>query len=209
VAQRVRALRSGVDAWVTKPCHPEELACAVSAVLRRNQRRELLPLQEPLDVGELTIRPDCYQACVDGRSLDLTAREFQLLMLLAQNERVLERGEIYERVWGYAIAHGDRSVDVFIPQAAAEAPCSLSQLVVHPYALRYRPSLHSRAHEAPPAAARSAVGRDERAGGGPTHPGAGRHAELSLGLQLFTSGSLFVDLRPRGSQQDLRLHGVA
>ncbi len=114
VAQRVRALRLGVDAWVTKPCHPEELASVVSAVLRRDQRRELPPLQEPLEVGELTIRPDRYQAYVGGRSLDLTAREFQLLMLLAQNDRVLERSEIYERVWGYAMAHGDRSVDVFI-----------------------------------------------------------------------------------------------
>jgi DNA-binding response OmpR family regulator len=114
VAQRVRALRLGIDAWVSKPCHPEELACVVNAVIRRTQRRELLPLQEPLDAGELTIRPDRYQAYVGGRSLDLTAREFQLLVLLAQNDRVLERGEIYERVWGYAMAHGDRSVDVFI-----------------------------------------------------------------------------------------------
>ncbi len=114
VGQRVRALRLGVDAWVTKPCHAEELACLVSAVLRRNQRHELLQVQEPLDAGELTIRPDRYQAYVGERSLDLTAREFQLLVLLVQNDRVLGRDEIYERVWGYAMAHGDRSVDVFI-----------------------------------------------------------------------------------------------
>lgn len=46
--------------------------------------------------------------------MDLTAREFQLLLLLAQNDRVLGRAELYERVWGYAMAHGDRSVDVFV-----------------------------------------------------------------------------------------------
>jgi DNA-binding response OmpR family regulator len=51
---------------------------------------------------------------VGHSSIELTAREFQLLLLLAQNERVLERAEIYERVWGYAMAHGDRSVDVFV-----------------------------------------------------------------------------------------------
>ena len=114
VAQRVRGLRLGADAWVTKPCHPEELVCVVGAVLRRNRRAELLPLQEPLLAGELSIRPDRYQAYVDDQSADLTAREFQLLLLLAQNDRVLERDEIYERVWGYAMAHGDRSVDVFV-----------------------------------------------------------------------------------------------
>src|SRR5437763_3515077 len=114
VAQRVRGLRLGVDAWIGKPCHPEELVSLAGAVLRRGRRRELLPLHEPLFAGELTIRPDRYQAYVGERSMELTAREFQLLLLFAQNDRVLERSEIYERVWGYAMAHGDRSVDVFV-----------------------------------------------------------------------------------------------
>ena len=50
-----------------------------------------------------------------GQSLDLTRREFELLHLLCESDgRVLERDAIYQRVWGYAMAHGDRSVDVFI-----------------------------------------------------------------------------------------------
>ena len=50
-----------------------------------------------------------------GRSVDLTRREFEVLQLLAQAEgKVLQREEIYQLVWGYAMAHGDRSVDVFI-----------------------------------------------------------------------------------------------
>jgi DNA-binding response OmpR family regulator len=114
VAQRVRGLRLGVDAWVTKPCHPEELIGVVGAVLRRPRRGELPEDTGQLTAGELTIRPDRYQAYVGHRSIELTAREFQLLLLLAQNDRVLERAEIYERVWGYAMAHGDRSVDVFV-----------------------------------------------------------------------------------------------
>src|SRR5581483_5092578 len=114
VAQRVRALRLGVDAWVTKPCHPEELIGVVGAVLRRQRRGELPADNGPLRAGELTVRPDRYQAYVGERSIELTAREFQLLLLLAHNDRVLERAEIYERVWGYAMAHGDRSVDVFV-----------------------------------------------------------------------------------------------
>lgn len=114
VAQRVRGLRLGLDAWVSKPCHPEELLSVIGAVLRRHRRGELIAVDGPLTAGELTIRLDRYQAYVGERSVDLTAREFQLLLLLAQNERVLERAKIYERVWGYAMAHGDRSVDVFV-----------------------------------------------------------------------------------------------
>ena len=64
--------------------------------------------------GEITIRPDLYQAYADDVSLELTAREFEILHLLTGSDRVLRREEIYERVWGYAMAHGDRSVDVFV-----------------------------------------------------------------------------------------------
>jgi DNA-binding response OmpR family regulator len=52
---------------------------------------------------------------VGGRSSDLTRREFELIRLLSDAAgQVLEREEIYQRVWGYAMAHGDRSVDVFV-----------------------------------------------------------------------------------------------
>jgi DNA-binding response OmpR family regulator len=67
-----------------------------------------------MQVGEITIRPDLYQAYAGEVSLELTAREFEILHLLSQSDRVLRREEIYERVWGYAMAHGDRSVDVFV-----------------------------------------------------------------------------------------------
>jgi DNA-binding response OmpR family regulator len=114
VAQRVRGLRLGVDAWVTKPCHPEELICVVEAALRRHRRRELAVLDPPTTAGELTIRADLHQVYVGEINAELTAREFEILQLLAQSDRVLRREEIYERVWGYAMSHGDRSVDVFV-----------------------------------------------------------------------------------------------
>jgi DNA-binding response OmpR family regulator len=114
VAQRVRGLRLGADAWVTKPCHAEELICVVEAAIRRHRRVEMPQLESATQVGELTVRPDLFQAYVGERSLELTAREFEILQLLSQSDRVLRREEIYERVWGYAMAHGDRSVDVFV-----------------------------------------------------------------------------------------------
>jgi DNA-binding response OmpR family regulator len=115
VSQRVRGLRAGADDWVTKPCHPEEVLARVEAVIRRRKRASDRGDTGPLVAGELEIRADQFQAFVGGRSVDLTRREFELLELLAQAQgKVLQREEIYQAVWGYAMAHGDRSVDVFV-----------------------------------------------------------------------------------------------
>jgi DNA-binding response OmpR family regulator len=115
VAQRVRGLRLGVDDWMTKPCHPEEAIARIEAVSRRRRRGRQEHEAAPLAVGEMEIRPDRFQAFVREEALDLTRREFELLYLLAEERgQVLEREQIYQRVWGYAMAHGDRSVDVFV-----------------------------------------------------------------------------------------------
>ena len=115
VAQRVRGLRLGVDDWMTKPCHPEEAIARIEAVSRRRRRGRQEHEATPLAVGEMEIRPDRFQAFVGSEALDLTRREFELLYLLAEERgEVLEREQIYQRVWGYAMAHGDRSVDVFV-----------------------------------------------------------------------------------------------
>jgi DNA-binding response OmpR family regulator len=115
VAQRVRGLRIGADDWINKPAHAEEVVARIEAVVRRRRRGQARPDAAPLVAGELEIRPDQYQAFVAGRTLELTRREFELLNTLAEaSGRVIEREEIYQRVWGYAMAHGDRSVDVFV-----------------------------------------------------------------------------------------------
>jgi DNA-binding response OmpR family regulator len=121
VAQRVRGLRLGADDWVTKPCHPEEAMARIEAVVRRRKRSQPKPDAGPLVAGEVEIRPDQFQAFVAGRSLGLTRREFELLQVLAEARgKVIEREDIYQRVWGYAMAHGDRSVDVFVRKLRAK-----------------------------------------------------------------------------------------
>ena len=115
VAQRVRGLRLGADDWLTKPCHPEELIARIEAVVRRRREVDERRNAGPLEAGELVIRNDHFQAFVNDRSVALTRREFELIELLANADgRVLEREDIYQRVWGYAMVRGDRSVDVFV-----------------------------------------------------------------------------------------------
>ena len=115
VAHRVRGLRLGADDWITKPCHPEELIARAESVVRRRRAQAARGESRPLRIGELEIRVDQFQAFAADRTVELTRREFELIQLLADSAgQVLPREEIYERVWGYAMAHGDRSVDVFV-----------------------------------------------------------------------------------------------
>jgi DNA-binding response OmpR family regulator len=115
VAQRVRGLRLGADDWITKPCHPEEVIARMQGLVRRRRLCARSVEVEPLLAGEVEIRADRFQAFVAGRSVDLTRREFELIELLAAADgRVLEREEIYSRLWGYTMVRGDRSVDVFV-----------------------------------------------------------------------------------------------
>ena len=121
VAQRVRGLRLGADDWIIKPSHPDEVMARIEAVVRRRRRSHPRADRGPLVAGEVEIRADQFQAFVQGQSLELTRREFELMQVLADaSGRVIEREDIYQQVWGYAMAHGDRSVDVFVRKLRAK-----------------------------------------------------------------------------------------
>src|ERR1700722_6897008 len=115
VADRVRGLRGGADDWVSEPCHPEELIARIQAVLRRRRAGEVPIEDSTIVAGELMIRPDRFDAYVGETAASLSRKEFELLLQLAAADgRVLEREDIYQRVWGYTMVRGDRSVDVFV-----------------------------------------------------------------------------------------------
>jgi DNA-binding response OmpR family regulator len=133
VAERVRGLHAGADDWITKPAHPEEVVARIQAVLRRRRAGELPLDEEPIIAGEVTIRPDMFDAFVGGEPAGLSHKEYELLSLLAgANGRVLEREQIYARVWGYTMVRGDRSVDVCVRKLRAKLErSSPSWLYVH------------------------------------------------------------------------------
>jgi DNA-binding response OmpR family regulator len=150
VAQRVRGLRLGADDWVAKPAHPEEVMARIEAVVRRRKRSQPKPETGPVVAGEVEIRADQFQAFVSGVSLGLTRREFELLQVLAEGSgRVIEREDLYQRVWGYAMAHGDRSVDVFVRKLRAKLQkYSAGWDYIHTHfgvGYRFEPMAHERA----------------------------------------------------------------
>jgi DNA-binding response OmpR family regulator len=115
VAQRVRGLRLGADDWVTKPCHPEEVIARWRRLSAAAGAARSAPTSARSSPASSRSARTSTKAFVSGESLDLTRREFELLQLLVEAKgQVLEREAIYQRVWGYAMAHGDRSVDVFV-----------------------------------------------------------------------------------------------
>jgi DNA-binding response OmpR family regulator len=93
---RVLGLELGADDYVMKPFSPRELAARVRAVLRRSATDPDLPLV----FGDLAIDPGARQVKLRGEVVDLTAREFDLLLFLARSpHRVFSHGELLEQVW--------------------------------------------------------------------------------------------------------------
>jgi len=113
-SDRVIGLDAGADDYVTKPFSPRELAARVRAVMRRGKPEEAGP--PPIYRGEHLVADfDAVSISVDGESVRLTRREFELLKYLVENRnRVLSRDRLLERVWGYDRLIETRSVDVHV-----------------------------------------------------------------------------------------------
>jgi DNA-binding response OmpR family regulator len=107
-------LELGADDYVTKPFSLRELNARVRAVLRRSTSVEERPAAS-YQGTRLTADFDAVSVAVDGDSIRLTRREFELLRYLVQNKnRVVSRDRLLERVWGYDRLVETRSVDVHV-----------------------------------------------------------------------------------------------
>ncbi|RJP22618.1 MAG: response regulator [Candidatus Omnitrophota bacterium] len=110
----VRGLEFGADDYITKPFSPKVLVARVKTVLRRKKDN---PTDENavINIHKIAIHPGRHQVLVEGRELDLTFTEFQVLRLLAQRPGwVFTRNQIIEAVRGDDYPVTDRSVDVQI-----------------------------------------------------------------------------------------------
>ena len=98
---KITGLTLGADDYVTKPFSPKEIAYRVKAQLRRTEYRQLPTKAQLLKVGALSIDPEGCRVTKDGKGIELTAREFEILHYMAQNiGRVISKERLYETVWG-------------------------------------------------------------------------------------------------------------
>lgn len=111
VSDRVSGLDAGADDYVVKPFSIEELLARVRAHLRRNQPQEV----DTLQFQDLTLNRKTREVKRDSRSIELTAKEFDLLeYLIAHPRQVLTRDRILEEVWGYDFMGDSNIIEVYI-----------------------------------------------------------------------------------------------
>jgi DNA-binding response OmpR family regulator len=115
-SDKVLGLETGADDYLTKPFGVREFVARVRALQRRHQRTEESATHaQPVTAGPLTVDPQRRQARLDGREIDLTANEFDLLYLLAGNRGIVfSREALMQKVWGSDTHITERSVDTLV-----------------------------------------------------------------------------------------------
>ena len=109
----VAAFDAGADDYVTKPIKPKVLISKVKGLLRRFKKNN--KTENRFQFGELIIDREAYKVTLKGIELSLPRKEFELIYLLAsKHDRVCEREEIMNKVWGGDVIVGDRTIDVHI-----------------------------------------------------------------------------------------------
>ncbi len=114
---KILGLELGADDYVTKPFSVRELIARVKANLRRTVVKDSIPDTEEntIKIGEITINTASYELRKDGKPIELTLREFELVKYLAESpNRIFSRETLLEKVWGYEYYGDMRTVDVTV-----------------------------------------------------------------------------------------------
>ena len=111
---RVVGLEVGADDYVTKPFSPRELVARMKAIFRRTEPQEH---RDTFSLGDVVLDRESHDVTVDGKPIDLTAKEFDLLAFFMANPGVVvSRDLLLDRVWGQEYPGGTRTVDVHVAQ---------------------------------------------------------------------------------------------
>lgn len=110
---QVAGLEAGADDYITKPIKPKVLMSKIKAMLRRFKETDAK--NELVEAGDLVINREEYKIVYKGKEIMLPRKEFELISLLASKpNKVFEREEILNRVWGNEVVVGGRTIDVHI-----------------------------------------------------------------------------------------------
>lgn len=109
----------GVDDYIVKPFSPKELLARMKAIIRRNMKSDNSGCQDKIadrvNIQGLEIEFEARNVFIDGKSVDLTPKEYELLRFFVRNpNRVFSRDQLLNSVWGYDFIGDDRTVDTHV-----------------------------------------------------------------------------------------------
>jgi two-component system OmpR family response regulator len=114
---KVKGLKLGADDYITKPFSLMEISARIEAHLRRHRKKEnFTPLDRKLEFKNgLIIIPEDNRVIVKEHEISLTSKEFEILLLMAQNpNKIFSKEELYEHIWKNIDVHGNNTVTVHI-----------------------------------------------------------------------------------------------
>lgn len=130
---RVLGLETGADDYVTKPFSITEVLARIKAIFRRSDLMKLDRKQDPIHIikhGLLIIYPEKHVITIAGQEIDLTAKEFELLLFFARHPgRVYSRGELLDQIWGYTHNGYEHTVNSHINRLRIKIEVDLKQPV--------------------------------------------------------------------------------
>lgn len=115
VSDKIAGLDNGADDYMTKPFSPQELVSRIQAIFRRMNALPGNIENTSFDIGRLNVRVEQREVFLDGKSVELTPKEFELLLFLCRHKgKVLSRQQLLHGVWDYHFLGDTRIVDVHI-----------------------------------------------------------------------------------------------
>ena len=112
---RIHGFEVGVDDYVTKPFSPRELMLRVKAVISRYKGSQQNAAHRVLSFGTLSLDADARKLTVDGETVPLAPKEYELLLYMMENKGLaLSREQLLEKVWGYDYYGDDRTLDTHV-----------------------------------------------------------------------------------------------
>jgi two-component system alkaline phosphatase synthesis response regulator PhoP len=115
VTDKIAGLDNGADDYMTKPFSPQELVSRIQAIFRRVQSLPGITDDTAFEIGRLNVRVEQREVFIDGKPVELTPKEFELLLFLCRHKgKVLSRQQLLHGVWDYHFLGDTRIVDVHI-----------------------------------------------------------------------------------------------